>query len=346
MSESKIEGYFFTAIFVAVLGVVGYMFLPFLGAIAIAVVLATLTHPFHDFLERRTHRPTFSAVLVTVVVFLAVILPAVGLSTLLLQEARNIVDAVQGMEVSALPGIVQGAYERVRDVVPLIERLNFDQLAQSTMNGLGGGVAGVVTGTADAIFKLVITMLVLFYMLKDGKSFLQGFIELSPLSDDEDVLIVQKLKSVSLSLIRGSMVIAVLQGLLTGTGLLLFGVPNPVLWGSVAAVSALIPTVGITVVTVPASIYLGIVGEWGAMFGFIAWSALIAGTVDNILGPKLIGRHAKIHPMFILLSVLGGLLMFGPPGFLIGPLLFGLLVALSEIYKVKIKAIHLATASS
>jgi len=343
MSESKIEGYFFTAIFVAALCAVGYMFMPFLGAIAAAIVLATLTHPFHEYIEHKTRRPNLAALMVTFAVLLAIVLPAIGLFFLLLEEAQGIAHALQGISIRTMPDTVGVWYGKALEVVPLLSAIDLHQVLRTAFSGLGGMAAGLLTGTADAIFKIVITMLVLFYMLRDGRIFLQGFIELSPLTDDEDVLIVHKLKSVSLSLIRGTLVVAALQGLLTGIGLALFGVPNPVLWGSVAALSALIPTVGIATVTVPASIYLALMGAWLPMFGFIAWSALIAGMVDNILGPKLIGNRAKIHPMFILLSVLGGLWLFGVPGFLIGPLLFGLLVALSEIYKVKIKAIHQAS---
>jgi predicted PurR-regulated permease PerM len=224
--------------------------------------------------------------------------------------------------------------------VPFLSSLDIAAVLQTMLERLGSHAGGFVAGAADTILKMAVSIIALFYLLKDGREFLYGFIQLSPLSDEEDVQIIHKLKAVSYSLIRGTLVIAILQGFMTGIGFVLFGVPNPVLWGSTAAIGALLPMVGTGVVAVPAVVYLIVTGHYAAAIGLAAWSMLIVGLVDNIIGPKLIGSGARIHPLFILLSVLGGLIMFGVAGFLIGPLLFGLLVALWEIYKVKIKEIH------
>jgi predicted PurR-regulated permease PerM len=117
-------------------------------------------------------------------------------------------------------------------------------------------------------------------------------------------------------------------------------VPNPVLWGAIAAIGALIPNIGTSVVSIPAIIYLFVTGNVPQAIGYIGWSVFVVGLVDNIIGPRLIGGSARIHPLFVLLSVLGGIAMFGISGFLLGPLTVGLLVALAEIYKVKIRQIH------
>ena len=190
------------------------------------------------------------------------------------------------------------------------------------------------------MLKFVVAIIALFYFVKDGRSFLSEIVKLSPLKDSEDVMIVRKLDRVTHSLIRGTLVIAVLQGLLVGLGFLVFGVPNPVLWGSLAAIGALIPTVGTGIVTAPAIVFLAFSGHLAEAVGLFAWAMLVVGLVDNIIGPKLIGSAAKIHPLFVLLSVLGGISLFGIAGFLLGPLIFGFLMALAEIYKVKIKEMH------
>lgn len=339
-SEGKIEAYFFTAFFVSILVAVGYMFLPFLGAIATAIVLATLSYPLYERVFRICRIQTLAATITTLVVTLSILLPAMGLFVLMLEEARGISQLVSSFDVSTFPNTIDSVIVHVTGAIPLLGSLDLGAIIQKAFESLTSGIAGFVVGTADAVFNVFLTIFALFFFLRDGRVFLAGFIKLSPLSDDEDVLIVRKLRVVSASLIRGTLTIAVLQGLLTGIGLLLFGVPNPVLWGSFAAFGALVPTIGIGLVTVPILAYLALTGQFVAFVGFATWSILIAGTVDNVLGPKLIGGRAHIHPLFILFSVLGGLLLFGPPGFLIGPLLFGLLVALSEIYVLKIKAMR------
>jgi predicted PurR-regulated permease PerM len=340
MSESKLEGYFFTALYVAVFVLVGFMFLPYVGALATGIVLATLAYPLFDRTLKWCRRPSLSASIVTLVVTLAILLPAIGIFMLMLEEARTITHTVGNMDISSLPNSLEPLLHKITDAFPVLLNINLENLLQQILTTIGGGITSLIVFTADALLQLFITIFALFFFLRDGKFFLNKLIALSPLSDDEDVIIVNKLRKVSVSLIRGTLVIAVLQGIVLGIGLTIFGVPNPILWASVATISSIIPTIGTAVVAVPASLFLLFTGQLIPALGFIAWSALLAGTIDDVVRPKLIGDNAQIHPLFVLLSVLGGIIMFGPAGFLIGPLVFGLLIALSEIYIVKIKQIH------
>jgi len=340
MSEAKLDAYFFTALFISVLFVVGVLFYPFLGALALAVVLATLTHPFYRWIRNKVKNRTIAALLTVSVVTLAILLPAAGLFMLLLEEVQGIMERIASTDFSTMPSVLEALKLRIEDTYPLIAEVDFHAMVQMAAQHTGSYAASMVAGMAGLILKLFVVVIALYYFLKDGKHFVELIIKLSPLTDNEDTRIVEKLRVVTYSLIRGTLVIAFLQGIMVGIGFVLFGVANPVLWGTVAAVGALIPTVGTGLVTIPAVVYLFVQGEIAAAIGLAAWSALIVGLVDNIIGPKLIGHGAQIHPLFILLSVLGGLAVFGVAGFLLGPLIFGLLIALSEIYQVKIRQIH------
>lgn len=340
MSEAKIEAYFFTTLFIVVLIVIGILFYPFFGAIAVALVLATLSHPVYAFILHKVHNPAVAAFLVVLLVTLAILLPAMGLLVLLVDEVRSVTTALSALHVDAMPTFFEGMKDKLLSIAPFLSIVDLPAVMQTLFEQVGAHAGEFVAGAADVILKMLVSIIALYYLLKDGRAFLYGFIQLSPLSDEEDVQIIHKLKEVSYSLIRGTLVIAVLQGLMTGLGFLMFGVPNPVLWGALAAVGALLPMVGTGIVAVPAVLYLAVAGHYAAAIGLAAWSMLIVGLVDNVIGPKLIGSGARIHPLFVLLSVLGGLILFGMAGFLIGPLLFGLLIALWEIYKVKIKEMH------
>jgi predicted PurR-regulated permease PerM len=127
-------------------------------------------------------------------------------------------------------------------------------------------------------------------------------------------------------------VIALLQGVIAGVGFFLFGLPNPALWGSTAAISALIPGVGTSLVLIPAVIYVMIFGSPVQGIGLLLWSLLAVGLVDNLLGPRLMRKGAKIPQFAIFIAVMGGLAVFGPLGFVIGPLVFSLLFTLLDIY--------------
>ena len=172
----------------------------------------------------------------------------------------------------------------------------------------------------------------LFYFLRDGKSFTQYLKILSPLSDRQDEKILSRLFVAVNSVIKGALSIALIQGFLTGIGFWIFGVPNPVLWGSTAAIAALVPNIGTALVLVPAIGFLYLNGEVAQAIGLGIWSITAVGLIDNILGPYLINRGVKIHPLLILLSVIGGLGLFGPVGFLLGPLIISLLFALIDIH--------------
>jgi predicted PurR-regulated permease PerM len=170
-------------------------------------------------------------------------------------------------------------------------------------------------------------------MLRDGTSLRRQLIRFSPLVDTYDQKIFDKLELAIHSVVKGSLVVGIIQGVLTGIGFAIFDIPNPALWGSIAAIAALIPGIGTALVIVPGIIYSFFSGTMGATIGLAIWGVVAVGLIDNFLGPRLIERGVKVHQFLILLSVLGGITFFGPIGFIIGPLIVSLLYALLEIYK-------------
>jgi predicted PurR-regulated permease PerM len=191
----------------------------------------------------------------------------------------------------------------------------------------------IFAGVGQALLGFFLGLMAFYYLLKDGKKLTRAVVALSPLPDAYDEEILNKLAQAVNSVVKGSLVIAAIQGVLTGTGLMIFNVPNPALWGSVAAVAALIPGIGTSLVLLPAIVYLFLTGPIGSAIGLFVWGVIIVGLVDNVLGPKLIGQKVAVHPFLILLAVIGGLGFFGPIGFLFGPLVLSLLFALIEIYR-------------
>ena len=187
--------------------------------------------------------------------------------------------------------------------------------------------------TIDLFFNLFICFIAFYYFLKDGKELVKAIVSLSPLPDKNDYEILDKLEGAIVSVVRGSLVIAVIQGTLAWLGLLIFGVPNSVLLGSAAAITSLIPGAGTALIMVPSIIYLFLTGPIGNAAGLLVWQVIVVGLIDNMLSPMLIRRGMKVHPLFILLSVFGGLIFFGPIGFLLGPVVLSLLFAMIEIYK-------------
>ncbi len=204
-----------------------------------------------------------------------------------------------------------------------------EYVSASFVNNLGK----IFSGTASIVLGLFLFVISLFYILRDGHNFRKSIIELSPLADAYDKQIIERLERAVNSVVRGSFTISLVQGTLAGIGFAIFGVPNAVLWGTVAAVGALLPGLGTGLVILPALIYLVATGSLASAIGLGIWGVVIVGLVDNLLLPMVVGRGFTVHPVFVLFSIIGGILFFGPVGIFLGPLIIALLFALLEIYK-------------
>lgn len=173
----------------------------------------------------------------------------------------------------------------------------------------------------------------MFYFLKDGVHLRETIVTLSPLSDDTDKKILERLSVAINAILKGYLFIALVQGALMGLGLWLFGVPNPVLWGVLAGIASLIPTVGTALISVPAILFLFATGARGEAIGLMVWSGVLVASIDNLLTPIVVGKKMSIHPLLVLFSVLGGIVLIGPVGILIGPLTLSFIYTLMSIYQ-------------
>jgi predicted PurR-regulated permease PerM len=244
----------------------------------------------------------------------------------------------------------QGIYHEIISgdkVVPLINKVNdyvnnwlpdgfsfdFNQKLSDFFSFISDNVARIFSTTLATIFSFLLMLLTIFYFLKDGQEWKKSLITLSPMPDADDRRIIARLKETINSVMKGYLLIALLQGILMGVGLFIFGVPNPALWGVVAAITSLIPTAGTALVSVPAIIFLFITGHIPQAIGMLAWAALFVGLIDNLLSPMLISKRIKIPEFIILFSVLGGIVLLGPVGILIGPLSVSLLYTLVSMYR-------------
>jgi predicted PurR-regulated permease PerM len=172
----------------------------------------------------------------------------------------------------------------------------------------------------------------MFYLLKDGPKWKEAIVLLSPLTKENNEKIVGRLALAVSGVVKGSLLIAVAQGILLGLGLWIFGVPNAALWGVVAGVLSFIPTFGTALVSGPAIIFLFAIGNTTGAVGLLVWAL-----VDNLLGPLVVGRNMNIPSILIMFAVLGGIALVGPVGILVGPLTLSLLYSLILIYRNELK---------
>ncbi|MFA5935566.1 MAG: AI-2E family transporter [Patescibacteria group bacterium] len=333
MTKQKLQSSFFLGLFAAVGVVVFLIFQPYFEVLAIAAVLAFLMQPVYRRLVKMCFGlQTLAAMLTVVFTALLVLLPLALIGAKVVGESRDLYTSLNdhGNEY-----VVQLNTLLDRYVKPYTPSLEFD-VRDTVQQGVGWvfqNLGVFFSGTIEFVFGLLLGAVALFYFLKDGPSMLRAIIVLSPLADSHDKQIVARLGVSVSSVVRGSLLVALIQGTLTGIGFTIFGVPNAALWGSIAAICALVPGVGTSIVLVPWIIYLYATGDLGPAVGLTIWSVFAVGLIDNLLGPYLVGRGAKLHPVLILFSVIGGISFFGPLGFLFGPLAVSLLAGLIDIYR-------------
>ena len=207
----------------------------------------------------------------------------------------------------------------------------------SVFGWLVSNLGSLLGSFASLMLNFVLLLMFYYYLVRDGRALKEHAKELSPMSSEQEEMIVHRVGRAITSTVRGSLVMGILQGLVSGIGFWMFGVPNPALWGSVVVLAAFIPTVGTSLVQIPAVLYLAVSGHSTEAIGAAIWASIAVGMLDNFLGPKLMGRGLHMHPLVTLLSILGGVSFYGPAGIILGPITVSLLYALLDIYSAIIR---------
>lgn len=334
MTYKKSELYFLFTL-LALVGILSFFILqPFLYALILAVIFATVFAPIHKrILSRARERRGLAAILTTVFVLTLIVVPVTFLSIQISKEATQLYTSlVDNGGATGLSNEVEGIIRGMGIPFSSTTSLDLGQYMKQGLSWLIQNLGTVFSNVAKITVDIFVIFIALYYLFKDGDKLKKSAIELSPLKDIYDEKIFHKLEIAINSVVRGSIAVGLVQGALTAIGFTIFGVPSPVLWGSVAAIAALIPGFGTSLVLVPAILFLFFTGATASAIGLLVWGFVAVGLVDNILGPKLIGRGVHIPHFLILLSILGGISFFGPLGFLFGPLVLSLLFVFLEIY--------------
>jgi predicted PurR-regulated permease PerM len=299
----------------------------------LSIALSAVFFPIFNFLKKHLKAP-WVASLLTVLIFLIVLcIPIFTIGTMVFKQSQSLY--AWALDHGGFDNITKIFNRSIQNVFPN-GAIDLHDGITALFGKFSESVGNIFTATLSTIFSLFLVILSMFYFLKDGISWKQVLVHFSPLSDESGNKIFSKLNTAINGIVKGYLLIALVQGLLMGIGLYIFGVPNSALWGLFAAIASLVPTIGTALVAIPAFIFLLVAGRTGAAIGFAIWAAALVGSIDNFLNPYFVGKKINIHPLIVLFSVLGGVILFGPIGILIGPLAISFLYALSSIYKTEI----------
>lgn len=335
MERRYIESFFFLALLLGTLALVALLVLPYLNTFILGAILSFLFSGVYARLLRIIPNRSLAALVLTLLVLVTILVPLSLAGYRIAQEAAGLYGYIRNhTSGDTVAQLIAQLPASVRTLIPA-SALNTQAIGawlQQALGWIAGSLGPLFSGIARTILHFFFLLLFFYYLTRDGERLKRRLMDLSPLSDSHEQEILGKIGRAITATVRGQLVLALLQSLVAGIGFALFGVPNPALWGSVILVAAFIPTIGTALVQVPAIAYLAATAGTGPALGLALWALIAVGMLDNFLGPRLMARGARIHPLVMMLAVLGGIGMFGPIGILLGPILFSLLYALLDIY--------------
>lgn len=314
---------------------------PFWEAIFWACIIGLLFYPLNRrFLKFWEQWPSLTALSTLIICMVICIVPALFVLGSFLQEGAGLYQRLQSGDLD-----LGNRIERIRETFPaaqhLLEWLNLDlnnvkeQLSGAALTASGFIAQHAVQfgqGILRFFVSLGLMLYVAFFMLRDGDRLVALLVRALPLGDEREHLLFVKFAEVARATVKGNLVVAAVQGALGGIIFWVLSIPGAFLWGAVMSLLSLIPLVGAGLIWGPVAIYLFAIGEWVQGLILAAFGAGAIGLVDNILRPILVGRDTKLPDYIVLLSTLGGFVLFGMNGFVVGPLIAALFVAFWGIF--------------
>lgn len=316
------------------------MLQPFVNVILWAAVLAVVFFPMHRRIHQRIGSPSGAAILSTLLVIVLILLPATFITIAVVRELAGAADNLQAgvqrlSSASTIPGL-GWVLDRTRgyvDIDPVAAQQFIANRLQTWGTALAASTLLVVGGAVGAIVQMVLVVFTLFYLFRDGDRIRQAVFHILPLEQIQMHDIAVRTREVIGATIYGVLVIAAIQGTLGAIIFSILGLPSPILWGVVMFFLSMIPMAGSFLVWVPAALYLAATGEYAKAGILVAWGAIVIGSIDNFLSPRLVGRRARLHELLIFFSVLGGLQVFGVLGLVLGPVVVAVTLALIEMVR-------------
>lgn len=315
---------------------------PFLVEIGWALVLAICLDPVRTRLEDR-FGPTRTALLLTLLVVVLLVVPVIFVGTTLMLEGSTAVSYLgeQLHDGSGPSAWLHQGWQWLRDKAPGLPPE--DEVIAKITSSIGaaaqfvaGSAGGVVKGVAGFFFSLTITLVLLFFLLRDWDSVHAGVKRMLPFEAEQNERLMAITNALVSASVTATLAIAAAQALIGGVTFALLGIRGAVLWGVMIGFLALLPMMGATLVWLPASAWLILSGSVGKGVTLLLVGILILGNVDNVIRPLLLSGKAQVSTPVLIISLLGGLSAFGFIGIVVGPLVAALLTALLQSYQASI----------
>ncbi|MDO8248104.1 MAG: AI-2E family transporter [Rhodoferax sp.] len=341
--SAYLENRTLSLLLVAVSLALGWILLPFYGAILWGAIIALLFTPlYRRLLPRLNQQRTLAALLTLLFVLLIVVLPLVLITAALAHEAALVFERLQSGELN--PALYfRGVFNALPDwIQALLDRfglVNFATLQRRLAAALAQGSQFIATQalsigqiTFEFVASLFIALYLAFFLIRDGDSVVRAVRQAIPLAPAHKHELFNKFTTVIRATVKGNLLVAAIQGALGGLAFWFLGVGGALLWAVLMAFLSLVPAVGAGLVWLPVAVYFLMTGAIWQGVALIAYGMLVIGLVDNLLRPILVGKDTRMPDYVVMITTLGGMAVFGINGFVLGPAIAAMFIAVWHIY--------------
>lgn len=333
MQNDKLANTSFLVLFIGISILLFFVFAPFFAVMALAAVSAVLLHPSYEKLAKLFRGQKSIAAAVTVgLMIVFIIVPLFFLGVQIFHEAQNLYAVTSG-NVPQYIQIIQNAIQHpIQKLFPGFV-FNIQSYIGNALSFISANLESLIYKTFTVVFETFLMLLALFFFLRDGDDMLASFARVNPLGKETSREILDTMYKTIGAVMKGTLVNALIRWACISVAFYLFGIPNAILWGALGGVVGAIPGLGTPFAFIPAVAYLYLQGNILAAVGLAASGIAIIILVDNILTSYFFGRGFSVAPIFILFSLFGGIVFFGPLGFILGPLVLSVFLSVVRAYR-------------
>lgn len=316
-----------------------FLLRPFFFPVFWAAVIAAIFRPLYRRIDGRLGRPNLSTVAVLLIIALILILPTGVVGTLVFNETVQIYEKVDTGDKpferkfdAIIAAVADHPFAHLFQVNRELLVAKAGEVARGITTYLFQQLTALTQNTLGLLVQFAIMLYTLFFFLRDGETFLKMLVRICPLGMGRERLLFERFTVTARSTLKVTLIIGGIQGGLGAIAFLVAGVEGAMIWGLLMILAAIVPVVGCSIIWIPVGIIMLVLGRLWEGILILSFGAMVISTVDNLLRPVLIGKDVAMHPLLIFLSTLGGIAIFGLSGFVIGPIITSLLLAVWEMY--------------
>ena len=305
---------------------------PIFFAILWGMILAYIFFPVYSKLAHYIKNKTFSAILVSLIASIVIIVPLWFVMPMIVQQIFEIFRVSQSLDINSfVHGIFPTASAQFTTQLSATVNALISKASSSAMNT----IVDTFMNLPFMLINFVVICFVFFFTLRDSDKLKHFVKSISPISPAKLQIWVKPFKDITYSIIYGNFIVGLVQGLTAGLGFLIFGVQNALVLTILAIFMAILPVAGAFMVWIPIAIYMFIQGNTTIGIAFVLYNVILVQNIDNILRVYILSRRTNLSPVFALISAVGGLFLFGIIGLILGPLIFAYFIILIDLYKEK-----------